>query len=140
VIYCDTSLLVSIVSSEVHSELARSWYYGIGPICVISDWSRTEVASAIARKHRNGVIDDGYRSAAERAWIALQAETSLVAVTPDHFTQATVLVDSLPRGLRAGDALHLAITLDHGCDLATLDRDLADAARALGVAVHPATP
>ena len=34
--------------------------------------------------------------------------------------------------------IYLAIALSHGCALATFDRDLADAARTLGVSVLPA--
>ncbi len=37
-------------------------------------------------------------------------------------------------GLRAGDALHLAICANQGATLCTLDRRLIDAATALGVA------
>ena len=36
-------------------------------------------------------------------------------------------------GLRAGDALHLAICADHGATLCTLDRRLSEAGPALGV-------
>jgi predicted nucleic acid-binding protein len=35
--------------------------------------------------------------------------------------------------LRAGDALHLAICVDHGATLCTLDRRLSDAGSVLGV-------
>ncbi|HWX27774.1 MAG TPA: hypothetical protein VNZ53_10105 [Steroidobacteraceae bacterium] len=36
-------------------------------------------------------------------------------------------------GLRAGDALHLAVCADHGATLCTLDHRLSDAGSALGV-------
>ena len=44
------------------------------------------------------------------------------------------LVDSGP-GLRAGDALHLAVVIRLGCALATFERDLAAASQAEGVTV-----
>ena len=137
-IYCDTSLLVAIITTEDHSADARSWFFAAPrSACVISDWTGTEIACAIARKYRGGFIADDDRRVADRAWSIMTEEMRLVAVERHHFARAAELADAAPRGLRAGDALHLAIALDHGCDLATLDRDLADAARVLGVAVHP---
>jgi hypothetical protein len=35
-------------------------------------------------------------------------------------------------GLRSGDALHVAVALDHGLTVATLDRRLAEAGNRLG--------
>jgi uncharacterized protein len=43
------------------------------------------------------------------------------------------LADQHALGLRAGDALHLAICTDHGATLCTLDRRLANAGSTLGV-------
>jgi predicted nucleic acid-binding protein len=42
-------------------------------------------------------------------------------------------VDQPVLGLRAGDALHLAICADHGATLCTLDRRLNEAGPVLGV-------
>ena len=138
-IYCDPSLLVSIITIETHSGVARTWYFAEGRApCAISDWSRTEIASALTKKRRNGFIDDDSRSAAQVAWTALDSEMTCIPVLPVHFLHASELVDAMPRGLRSGDALHLAIALEQGFELATFDRDLAEAARALGVLVHPA--
>jgi predicted nucleic acid-binding protein len=141
VIYCDTSIIVAALTGEVHSDIAKPWLLAQERrTLVISDWSLTEFANTITRKHRRGDLDDHYRAVAEDAWNALRTEFTTVTVTRSHFLHAANLADLTPGMLRSGDALHLAITLDHGCDLATLDRDLAAAARALGVAVCPATP
>jgi predicted nucleic acid-binding protein len=40
-------------------------------------------------------------------------------------------------GLRAGDALHLAVCAEHGATLCTLDQRLAEAAPSVGVATKP---
>lgn len=63
-----------------------------------------------------------------------------VDVKSDDFADATRLVDSGARGLRASDALHLAVVLRAGFSLATFDRDLATAAQAEGVAVALGPP
>ena len=47
--------------------------------------------------------------------------------------QATRLADQYALGLRAGDALHLAVCAGQGAVLSTLDRRLDEAAAALGV-------
>ena len=46
---------------------------------------------------------------------------------------AAQFADQAPLGLRAGDALHLAIAFEAGLSIATLDRKLAEAGNALGV-------
>lgn len=138
-IYCDTSLLIAALTTEVLSDRAQPWLLEQERRSLaISDWSLTEFASAVAMKHRRGEIDTAYRGNIEHAWGSLRTEFTFVRVTDRHFLHAAELVDAAPRGLRSGDALHLAIVLDQGCALATFDHDLADAARALGVAVHPA--
>jgi predicted nucleic acid-binding protein len=58
---------------------------------------------------------------------------SVVPVTSAHFRTAGRLADQYEFGLRAGDALHLAITMDHGAELCTLDRRLAAAGPPLDI-------
>ena len=50
------------------------------------------------------------------------------------FAMAARLSDQHAAGLRAGDALHLAICAHRGATLSTLDRRLSDAAPVLGIA------
>ena len=50
-----------------------------------------------------------------------------------EFRTAAHYADQYASGLRAGDALHLAICAGHGATLCTLDRRLSDAGPALGV-------
>ena len=54
--------------------------------------------------------------------------------------RAATLVDSGARGLRASGALHLAVVLRLGLDLAIFDRDLTAAARAEGVQIALGPP
>lgn len=137
-IYCDTSLLVSALTEETDSDRAADWLASVsGRSLAISSWTFTEFASAIAAKVRANLLSSEGRSVIETRWQALSASVQLLPIEPRHFTRSTLLVDAGPRGLRAGDALHLAVAIEHGCELATFDHDLADAARELGVAVHP---
>jgi len=58
---------------------------------------------------------------------------AVIPVTSSHFQTAARLADQYRLGIRAGDALHLAIALDRGATLCTLDKRLAEAGAALGV-------
>lgn len=57
----------------------------------------------------------------------------MVPISDYAFREAARLADRSESGLRAGDALHLAITAGEGLVLATLDRKLAEAGRMLGI-------
>jgi uncharacterized protein len=133
-IYCDTSLLVPLLVPERFSSVVQDWMAEeeAGRL-VVSGWTHTEVASALARKQRAGLIDEEARQRAWRFWTRLLASIQRLPVLSEDYEAAVKLVDSGPRGLRAGDALHLALAVRVGVDLATLDRDLAAAAQACGV-------
>jgi hypothetical protein len=50
-----------------------------------------------------------------------------------EFRTAARFADQYGLGLRAGDALHLAVAAENGAELATLDEILADAGPSLSV-------
>ena len=69
-------------------------------------------------------------------WTTSVAE--LVEVLPGDHRTAAGLVRRFDLGLRAPDALHLAVCLRLGLPILTFDRRQAAAAAALGVACDPA--
>ena len=133
-IYCDASLLVAVLTPERHSGEARRWFVAQGEAnFVISNWVDAEIASALAMKVRRGVLTQQERVLVWSEWedvLATRIPSSEVQV--EDFRRAARLVDAGP-GLRAGNALHLAIAVRLRCAVATLDHDLAEAARALGL-------
>lgn len=137
-IYCDASLFVSLITAEVHSEAAEQWVERCaGEPLAISPWVLTEVASALAMKRRRDAIsEEGWRSASAQALqLAAESFTSL-AIESVHFELAgSRMVRAGARGLRSGDALHLAIAADYEVGLASLDDALNDAADSIGVPV-----
>lgn len=139
--YCDTSLLVPLLTPEAFSEVVEGWFASQPQgLISYSSWTETEIASALARKQRSGRIDVASRARGLALWRDLSRAMVRVAVEPGDFDRAATLVDSGARGLRASDALHLAVVLRLGLDLATFDRDLATAARDEGVRVALAPP
>lgn len=135
--YCDSSLIVTVLAPEQHSEVARRWLGEQEPSgLAISAWVGTEVASALAIKHRARMLSPQERHRAWAGWQGMFAVGLLpLDITSADFRRAEQLVNAATRGLRAGDALHLAIAERHRCALATLDKDLADAALAIGLQV-----
>ena len=134
-IYCDTSLLVSALTAEAMSATSRRWLVeGTGQERAISWWVNVELVSALAAKSRAGELTNRQREQALAFWTVLRLDMALVAITHRHFTSAEHLV-AAGNGLRASDALHLAIVAEGGWEIATLDRGLAKAARAIGVSV-----
>ncbi len=136
--YIDTSALVAVLTREPATPGVNAWLRGQEPGTIfISDWTHTEVSSALSVKLRSGDITLEARAEALAAF-AILTNTSLptLAVAEDHFEAAARFAAQHELNLRAGDALHLAIASDGGFALVTLDQRMADAALQLGVPVE----
>jgi uncharacterized protein len=103
---------------------------------VISDWSLTEYSSALSQKRRSGYLDaPSHSQALSEFRIASERSFHVLPVTHDDFVKAAIFANRHASGLRAGDALHLAIAYGASLPLVTFDKRLASAARDIGLQV-----
>jgi predicted nucleic acid-binding protein len=138
-VYVDTSFLAKWYLNEPGSEAAAAWFERECPVA-ISSMTLAEMASLLARRRRMGEIDATLEA---RIHAALDDDLALGYLechpVPDRAVLAAArLFASLPdQPLRTLDALHLALARELALTrLATADRVLAGAARALGFTVE----
>lgn len=134
-LYLDTSLLVAALTKEAATERVQAWLAAQeADHLVIGEWAVTEFSSALALKLRTGQLDEDLRSSALGAFKRMVADSlRVLPVESVHFRLAARLADDHRLGLRAGDALHLAVVAEQGATLCTLDRRFAAAASSLGI-------
>ena len=128
-------MLVAAFTPEKARLVAVAWLSALkaGEL-VTSLWCETEVASAVAMKTRTGELAVRDREPVfARVRSGLRERAAFVPIEPDHFDRATDYLRRSERGLRGGDALHLAIAHAAGATLWTLDRKMAEAGQALGL-------
>jgi predicted nucleic acid-binding protein len=134
-LYLDTSLLVAALTREERTADIQRWFgeQALDSLA-ISDWVATEFSAALAIKLRTRQIAADLRAEALALFSYPSSESLTVwPVSRFQFRAAARFADDYARGLRAGDALHVAICTDHGATLCTLDRRLSKAGPALGV-------
>jgi uncharacterized protein len=135
--YLDTSVLLPTLITEPATEAVYDYLGACEQELLISDFAAAEVASALSRLIRMAMLtatDASARLADFDAWRA--AMSMPVDLAASDARLAYMYVRRFDLGLRAPDALHLAIARRLDATLITLDRRLAAAAREMGVAVN----
>ena len=136
--YVDTSVLVSIVTPDDLSEAAVTWVDGRKPGTLhISEWVTVEMAAALTRKVRTGRLTGPERHMAFERYTELSRRSLLdLPLSGKHLRAARELVVDATAGIRAGDALHLAIASANDLQLVTADKQFFSGATRLGYAVE----
>ena len=133
-VYVDTCLLVSLFHNDSGYPAAVAWLAGAAAQELwISHWVLLEFASATAVRHRRGELEAPKVSSLQSELEAFRAERlALLEPRAEDFLLARAWVQrqSAP-GLRAGDALHLAMAHRQRLTLVSADQALVAAARQL---------
>ena len=134
-LYLDTSLLIAALTNEAETLQMQRWLVEQDPDeLVTSDWVATEFSAALSIKLRTGGIEAHHRAGALTMFTRLCNDNlTVLPVSRLQFQTAARFADQYALGLRAGDALHLAVCAERGATICTLDRRLSEAASALGI-------
>jgi len=138
--YVDTSVLIAYLTPEVFSEQAdRALRASAYQPLSLSDWTETELVSALGIKCRTEQISESDAWAALAKYAELRDRFVHLPVLGQDYQSAAELLRHWSLGLRAGDALHLAIARRQACVILSLDKVLVKAARLVGPgAINPA--
>lgn len=135
-IYLDTSFLAPFYIQEATSTAIETILLNIPTSeLAISDWTTVEFASLVSRRVRTLELSSEQMEAVMHSFQedVTQSYTVFTVTTAD-FILAVEFIQRWETGLRAGDALHLAIACNRSVDnLLSLDRGLIDAARQLNI-------
>ena len=110
-LYFDTSFLAPLVLPESTSDKIAAFVRRL-PVeeLTVSHWTRVEFSSLIARDVRMSVLDAAAGARADARFEAMvDASFAVLLPNADDFGLAKRYLGKFNTGLRAGDALHLAI-------------------------------
>lgn len=133
-LYFDTSFIAPLYLSEPNSDEVRQLTYTLSrQYIAISEWTCVEFSSMVARRVRMRQLGEnaaqGLLAAFERI-----SHTQFAVLTPSRadYRLAELFLRNFATGLRAGDALHLAIAKNNGANhIYSLDQGLVKAATML---------
>jgi predicted nucleic acid-binding protein len=138
--YLDASVIASLLFAEPTSSRVIMAIRSFGSGMLVSDFAAAEVASGVSKRLRMGLDTEKTATTRLAAFDVFRSElTETAALDAEDIRSAEQLVRTFELKLRTPDAIHAAVCLRHNYQLATLDTNLANAARALGVAcINPA--
>jgi hypothetical protein len=133
-LYLDTSFVAPLVIAEDTSNAVEAFVLKLKPgELATSLWTQVELASLISRKLRMGELSAAEAEAVRREFERMLSESfELLVPSAADFAAAAKYLEVPKTGLRAGDALHLAIAANHGAKkILTLDAGFNDAGKQL---------
>ena len=137
-VYFDTSFLAPLLLEEATSQAVERFMAGleIGTLA-ISHWTRVEFASLLAREVRMGGLDARTAHEVDAEFEAVVTESFMTLLpTVRDYALARRYLGAYESGLRAGDALHLAVAENNGAEaIYSFDKTLLRAGLALGLNV-----
>jgi hypothetical protein len=137
-VYLDTSFVAPLVIAEDSSDAAEAFVLKVRPgELTTSMWTQVELSSLVSRKVRMGELSDSQAQVVRREFDRVLGESfEILAPTAADFAAAAKYLESPKTGLRAGDALHLAIAANNRAKrILTLDQGFLEAGKLLKLPV-----
>ena len=137
-LYLDTSFVAPLVIAEDTSNAVEAFVLKLKPgELATSLWTQVELASLVSRKVRMGELSAAEAEAVRREFERMLSESfELLVPSAADFAAAAKYLEVPKTGLRAGDALHLAIAANHRVKrILTLDRGFLEAGKLLKLPV-----
>lgn len=136
--YFDTAVIFPLFVSEATSKAVIAFVDSLPPDqLTVSHWTMLEFASVLGRHVRAGRIDRSFADEVTARFERLVVGTFRVLLpTAADYTLARQWLADPERGLRAGDALHLAIAGNSDArTIITFDKKMLRGGRDLGLAL-----
>ena len=137
-LYFDTSFLAPLILPEATSDKIAALVRSLPAAeFTVSHWTRVEFSSLIAREVYMGELDVQAAARADARFEAMLDESfTILLPNADDFGLAKRYLGQFETGLRAGDALHLAIAYNHrAAVIYSLDKTLLKAGKILDLPV-----
>jgi hypothetical protein len=135
-LYVDAAILVAAITSEPLTTASRAILADSGMV-VASTWTMVEATSGLAKKVRTGdLTEDELEMALGKLDLLTARYLPLISLDDGHMGLAARYTARARLGLRAGDALHVAVAASLSAMLVTSDVVMARAAEGLGVPVR----
>ena len=137
-VYLDTSFVAPLVIAEDSSDAVEAYVLKVKPgDLTTSMWTQVELSSLVSRKVRMGDLSDSQAEVVRREFDRVLGESfEMLAPTAADFAAAAKYLEIPKTGLRAGDALHLAIAANHRAKrILTLDEGFLEGGKLLNLPV-----
>jgi predicted nucleic acid-binding protein len=137
-LYLDTSFIIPLFINEPNSARVRTWFEThAAEKLTISDWTRVEYTSALGLQVRMDYLTQIVAASALTLFAKVAAD-SLTMVMPERadYGLAGQFLTDFDLGLRAGDALHLAIAQNRSAQkVLTFDKKMLQAGATLKISI-----
>lgn len=136
--YFDTSFLAPLILPESTSGRIAKFIGGLAvEKLTVSHWTRVEFSSLLAREVRMGGLVVQAAVKADAQFEDMVAGSFFILLpSAEDFTLAKGFLGNHKYGLRAGDALHLAVARNHRAEAVfSLDKAMIKAGKNLGLPV-----
>lgn len=137
-IYLDTSFLAPLFQNEDTSAEIETFIAGLpADALTVSQWVRVEFSSLLARKVRMELLDKADAERIDtRFELVIRESFHVLSPAVADFDLAKRYIARFDSGLRAGDALHLAIARNHRATaIYSLDKTMLKAGAEIGLPV-----